>query len=436
MVDKAEQAATDEHKKKAKKATIVAAFGTFIEYYDFSVYGYVAATIAMVFFPKADPMVNLLNTLAVFGLAFLIRPVGAWFFGHLGDKKGRRTSLIASITLMGVASTIIGLLPGYATIGVMAPALLVLMRMMQGFSTGGEIGGAASYIREWAAPNRRALYIAFIPSVAQLGKGLAAGLAALMAGMLAKEDMIEWGWRIPFLLAAPLAILTVWMRLTIEDSPEFAALAKANKTTKTPMKEIFANYSKPLAKVTLIATIQTIGTYIGTVFVAVYFSEVLGFSKSQASTIVLLAVLFASVLIPVAGLLGTRIGGKKLLMWSYVFYMAVSIPEFMLMNQKSFTLALIGLLIGIIPYALCQAGTYSSMPELFPTQVRHSGVAFGHSVGAVIGGGGAPYLSTWLIQVTGNNLMPAYLLAFAGLVGFIVVGLTVKPNTDGSHMYR
>ena len=436
MVDKAEQAATDEHKKKAKKATIVAVFGTFIEYYDFSIYGYVAATIAMVFFPKADPMVNLLNTLAVFGLAFLIRPVGAWFFGHLGDKKGRRTSLIASITLMGVASTIMGLLPGYGTIGVMAPVLLVLMRMMQGFSTGGEIGGAASYIREWAPPNRRALYIAFIPSVAQLGKGLAAGLAALMAGMLAKEDMIEWGWRIPFLLAAPMAILTVWMRLTIEDSPEFAALAKANKTTKTPMKEIFANYSKPLAKVTLIATIQTIGTYIGTVFVAVYFSEVLGFSKSQASTIVLLAVLFASVLIPVAGLLGTRIGGKKLLMWSYVFYMAVSIPEFMLMNQKSFTLALIGLLIGIIPYALCQAGTYSSMPELFPTQVRHSGVAFGHSVGAVIGGGGAPYLSTWLIQVTGNNLMPAYLLAFAGLVGFIVVGLTVKPNTDGSHMYR
>lgn len=436
MVDKAEQAATDEHKKKAKKATLVAVFGTFIEYYDFSIYGYVAATIAMVFFPKADPMANLLNTLAVFGLAFLIRPVGAWFFGHLGDKIGRRTSLIASITLMGVASTITGLLPGYAAIGVMAPVLLVLMRMLQGFSTGGEIGGAASYIREWAPPNRRALYIAFVPSVAQLGKGLAAGLAALMAGILAKDEMIEWGWRIPYLLAAPMAILTIWMRLTIEDSPEFAALAKSNKTTKTPMKEIFSNYPKALAKVTMIATIQTIGTYIGTVFVAVYFSEVLGFSKSQASTIVLLAVLFASLLIPVAGLLGTRIGGKKLLMWSYVFYMAVSIPEFMLMNQKSFTLALIGLLIGIIPYALCQAGTYSSMPELFPTQVRHSGVAFGHSVGAVIGGGGAPYLSTWLIQVTGNTLMPAYLLAFAGLLGFIVVGLTVKPNIDGSHMYR
>lgn len=436
MVDKADQVATIEHKKKAKKATLVAVFGTFIEYYDFSIYGYVAATLAMVFFPKADPMANLLNTLAIFGLAFIVRPIGAWFFGHLGDKKGRRTSLIASITLMGVASSLTGLLPGYATIGVMAPVLLVLMRMLQGFSTGGEIGGAASYIREWAEPNRRALYIAFIPSVAQLGKGLAAGLAALMAAQLSKEAMLDWGWRIPYILAAPLAILTIWMRLSIEDSPEFAALAKSNKTTKTPMKEIFSSYPKSLAKVTMISMVQNIGTYLGTVFVAVYFSEVLGFTKSQASTIVLFAVLFASMLIPVAGLIGTRIGGKKLLLWSYVLYMTVSIPEFMLMNQKSFALALVGLLIGIIPYALCQAGTYSSMPELFPTQVRHSGVAFGHSVGAVIGGGGGPYLSTWLIQVTGNNLMPAYLLAFSGLIGLIVVGLTVKPNPDGSHLYR
>jgi len=436
MVDRAEQAAVDQHKKKAKKATLVAVFGTFIEYYDFSIYGYVAATIAMVFFPKADPMANLLNTLAIFGLAFLIRPVGAWFFGHLGDKIGRRTSLIASITLMGVASTVTGLLPGYSAIGFMAPVLLVLMRMLQGFSTGGEIGGAASYIREWAPPERRALYIAFIPSVAQLGKGLAAGLAALMAGMLVKEEMIEWGWRIPYILAAPMAILTIWMRLSIEDSPEFTALAKSNKTTKTPMKEILANYRKPLAKVTMISLVQNMGTYLGTVFVAVYFSEVLGFTKSQASTIVLLAVLFASLLIPVAGLIGTKIGGKKLLMWAYALYMAVSIPEFVLMNQKSFALALVGLLLGIIPYALCQAGTYSSMPELFPTRVRHSGVAFGHSLGAVIGGGGGPYLSTWLIQFTGNTLMPAYLLAFAGFLGFIVVGLTMKPNPDGTHMYR
>ena len=170
-----------ERVKKAKKATMVAVFGTFIEYYDFSVYGYVAATLAVVFFPSDDPAMGLLNTLLVFGAAFVVRPIGAIFFGRLGDKKGRRTSLIASVTLMGAAGFITGLLPGYAQIGVWAPILLVLMRILQGFSTGGEIGGAASYIREWAPPKRRPLYISFIPSIAQLGKGIAAGIAALIA---------------------------------------------------------------------------------------------------------------------------------------------------------------------------------------------------------------------------------------------------------------
>lgn len=425
-----------EHAKKFKKATFAAVFGTFIEYYDFSVYGYVAATIATVFFPKADPTANLLNTLAIFGLAFVVRPIGAWFFGRMGDRSGRRTSLLASIVLMGVASTTCGLLPGYETIGFLAPLLLVLMRMLQGFSTGGEIGGAASYIREWAPPNRRALYISLIPSLANLGKGLAAGLAALMAGVLSKEAMLDWGWRIPFLLAGPLAILTIWLRLSIEDSPEFAALAKANKTTKTPLADIFAQYPAALAKVTMIAIVQTVGTYLGTVYVAVYFSEVLGFTKAQASTITLFAVLFASFLIPFAGKLGTIIGGRKLLLWAYAFYVLISVPEFMLMGQKSFALALTGLLCGIIPYALCQAGTYSTMPELFPTAVRNSGVAFGHSVGAVIGGGGGPYLATWLIKVTGDKLMPAYLLVLFGLLGLIVVGLKVRPNPDATHLYK
>lgn len=429
------QVDSEEHKRKYKRATFVAVFGTFIEYYDFSIYGYVAATIAVVFLPPGDPVVNLLNTLAIFGLAFVVRPIGAWFFGRLGDTSGRRKSLIASITLMGAASTVTGLLPSYNTIGIVAPILLVAMRMLQGFSTGGEIGGAASYIREWAPPERRALYISFIPSVAQLGKGLAAALAWLMAVMISKESMIDWGWRVPFLVAAPLALLTIWMRLKVEDSPEYLALAAGNRTTRTPFKEVFHSHSAGLAKVTLISAVQNLGTYIGTVFVAVYFSEVLGFTKGQAATIVLLAVLFASALIPVAGQLGTKIGGKRVLLLSYSAYILLTIPEFVLMNQNSFTLALIGLLIGIIPYALCQAGTYATMPELFPTEVRHTGVAFGHSVGAVVGGGLGPYAATWLISVTGNNYMPAFILVFSGFVGLAVISFTVRDNTQGKHLY-
>ncbi|WP_026190539.1 MFS transporter [Methylobacterium sp. WSM2598] len=422
-------------KEKAKQATGAAVFGTFIEYYDFSVYGYVAATLSLVFFPAGDAVANLLNTLAVFGLAFLVRPIGAWYFGQLGDRRGRRTSLIASITLMGVASALTGLLPSYQTIGIVAPVLLVLMRLLQGFSTGGEIGGAASYIREWAAPDRRALYISFLPSVAQLGKGLAAALGGLMAAMLTRESMIEWGWRIPFLLAGPLAVLTIWMRLSIEDSPEFAALSASHKTTKAPLASLFQQYPTALAKVMLISAVQNIGTYIGTVFVSVYFSEVLGFSKAEAATVVLLAVILASFLIPLAGMIGNRVGGKTLLLIAYTAYLLLTLPEFMLMNQNNIVLALLGLSIGIIPYALCQAGTYATMPEMFPTQIRHTGVAFGHSVGAVVGGGGGPYFAAWLISVTGNTYMPAYILMGAGLVGLVVVGLTVRRNVGGTHLY-
>lgn len=427
-----------ERRTKAKKATGVAAFGTFIEYYDFSVYGYVAATLALVFFPGDDPVIGLLNTLLVFGSAFIVRPLGAVFFGRLGDRKGRRVSLIASITCMGAAATLTGLLPGYAQIGVLAPILLVLLRMLQGFSTGGEIGGAAAYIHEWAAPNRRSLFVSLIPSVAQLGKGLAAGLAALAAAMMPAADLAAWGWRIPFLLALPLGILCLVMRLKIEDSPEFQAINKTTEgTSKAPFKEVLTKYPKALAKVTSISLVQNLGTYIGTVFVAVYFSEVLGFTKGEASTIVLLAVLFAALLIPMAGQLGSRIGSRKVLLWSYVAYVAITIPSFFMMNQGSFVLALLGLGMGIIPYALCQAGTYGAMLEFYPTRVRHTGVAFGHSVGAVIGGGAGPYLATYLIDLTGNTFVPAFILVGAGALGLLVVGLTVRANSDpSSHLYR
>jgi MFS transporter, MHS family, proline/betaine transporter len=261
---------TPERRAKAKKATGVAVFGTFIEYYDFSVYGYVAATLAVVFFPSDDPAIGLLNTLLVFGSAFLVRPLGAMFFGWLGDRHGRRTSLIASIILMGAAAGLTGLLPGYAQIGVLAPILLIVLRMMQGFSTGGEIGGAASYIREWASPDRRSLYISFVPSFGNLGKGAAAGVAAIVALVLPGPAMESWGWRIPFLLAIPLAALVLYLRLQVEDSPEYVASKAEHRTTEKPIAEVFRHYKAPLAKVISISLVQNIGTYVGTVFVAVY----------------------------------------------------------------------------------------------------------------------------------------------------------------------
>ncbi|MHC5560946.1 MFS transporter [Kocuria sp. U4B] len=427
-----------QRQRKAKKATGVAAFGTFIEYYDFSVFGYVAATIAVVFFPGDDPVAGLLNTFLIFGTAFIVRPLGAIFFGWIGDRKGRRASLVGSILLMSAAAGLIAALPTYAQIGIWAPILLGVLRMLQGFSAGGEIGGAASYIREWAPIERRNLYISFIPSIAVLGKGSAAGLAALAATLVPAEAMESWGWRIPFMIAVPLGILCLIMRLKIEDSPEFTAnAATATKTTGSPFGRLIVEHRKPLTKVFFISLVQNMGTYIGTVYVAVYFSTVLGYTKAEASYIVLIAVVAAAFLIPLAGQLGNRIGAKRVLVTSYLFYIVATIPSFLLMNNGSVALAMIGLLIGMIPYALCQAGTYAAMPEFFPVEVRHTGVAFGHSVGAVIGGAGGPYFATWMIDATGDTLVPAYMLVVFGLLGLAVVLGAVRTNTTStSHLYR
>ncbi len=426
---------TDERRRKAKKATAVAAFGTFIEYYDFSVYGYVAATLSIVFFPSDNPTVSLLNTFLVFGSAFVVRPLGALFFGRLGDRAGRRVSLVASIGLMSLAAALTGLLPGYATIGVGAPILLVILRMLQGFSTGGEIGGAASYIREWAPKDRRSLYISFIPGVGVLGKACAAGMAALAASLVPEDSMEAWGWRLPFLLAVPLGLLCLYLRLKIEDTPEFRDTDVTERTNRKPLKELMADHRGPLTKVMAISTVQNVGTYVGTVFVASYLSTVLDFSKGQAATIVLLAVLTAAVFIPLCGQLGSRLGGKRVLIVSYIAYIALTIPSFLLMGRGSVGLAIAGLVLGMVPYALCQAGTYTVMPEFFPVQVRNTGVAFGHSIGAVIGGGAGPYVSTWLIDATGSTLVPAYILVAFGLFGLALALGAVRRSSSADHLY-
>lgn len=428
---------THSDKRNAKRATAAAAFGTFVEYYDFAVFGYIAVTVSLLFFPNDNPTAGLVNTMLVFGAAFVVRPLGAIFFGHLADRRGRRTALLASITLMCVAAGGTGLLPTYAQIGELAPICLVSLRMLQGFSAGGEIGTASSYIREWVEPSRRPLYVSLVPSVAVFGKAAAAAMAALIASLLPTEVMNSWGWRLPFLLAVPLGILCLRLRLRIEDSPEFQHLNKQANTSLRPFMTMMREHRRSLALVVSIATVQSVGTYIGTVFVASYLSTVLGFGQSDAAVIVLVATVFASFLIIISGYVGTRVGGRRLLTVAYLCYLAMTVPAFVMMNQGSTALAMLGLSLSMIPYAICQAGTYSILPEFFPTEVRSSGVSFGHSVGAVIGGGGGPYFATWLISVTGNPMIPAFILCGFAFAGLVIVNVAVRPNTEPSeHLFR
>lgn len=421
--------AQDRHVREAKKATMAASFGTFLEYYDFSCYGYVAAMLASSFFPSDNPTASLLSTLAVFGSAFIVRPLGGIFFGRIGDRYGRKASLLATVLLMGFSSTCIGLLPTYASIGVAAPTLLIILRLFQGLSAGGEIGGAASYIREWAPPTRRALYISFIPGIAVLGKATAAGMAGMAASLFA-QSAPDWAWRVPFLVAFPLMLGCLWIRLKIEDSPEFKNLASSGGLSKAPLSELFKAYPVSLFKLMMFALVQTVGTYIGTVYVAVYMKAVLKMPQSQVGFIVLIAITCAAVLIPLFGILTDRFGAKKILSASYIFYIALSYPMYSLMGPESFNLSVFALVVTMLPYTLCQAGSYLMYPELLPTRVRSTGVSFGHSFGSVIGGGLMPYLATWLIGLSGDIMVPTYMLMANGVLGLIMV-LSVKDALPG-----
>ena len=401
---------------EAKKSTAAAAFGTFLEYYDFSCYGYVAAMLSTRFFPSDNPTVSLLATMAVFGSAFVVRPFGGIFFGLIGDKFGRKASLLATVILMGVISTCIGFLPTYEKIGIMAPILLVIFRLLQGFSAGGEIGSAASYIREWAPPERRSLYVSFIPSIAVLGKACAAGAAGLAAAMFVDQNS-DWAWRTPFLLALPLMLGCLYLRLKIEDSPEFSQLAKSGGLSQSPMKELFSSYRASVSKLFCCSLVQNIGTYIGTVYVAVYLKMFLKMPTASVGLTVLIAITCAALLIPVFGYITDRVGAKKMLAASYIGYIVLSYPMYKLMGQGSLGLTIFALVVTMIPYTLCQAGSYAMYPELLPTRVRSTGVSFAHSLGAVIGGGVMPYLVTMMIDKTGDVMFPTYLLILTGFLG-------------------
>ena len=322
-----------------------------------------------------------------------------------------------------MACTAIGCLPTYDQIGIAAPIMLILCRILQGFSAGGEIGSAASYIREWAPAERRSLYLSFVPSVANLGKAGAAGLTGLAAYLFVGESA-SWAWRVPFLVAMPLMLGCLWMRLKIEDTPDFTNMKNEGKLSEAPIKELIGQYPASLCKLFMYSLVQNVGTYCGTVYVAIYMRTVLKMPATEVGFIVLIAVTCAALFIPVFGLITDRVGPVKTLVACYVCYIVLSYPCYAIMG-RGFGMAIFALVTTMIPYALCQAGSYSMYPELLPPRVRSTGVSFGHSMGAVLGGATTPFLATWLISKFNDIMIPAYILIFVGALGLVNL-LTLK----------
>lgn len=407
--------------QRPRRAALAAAAGTAVEYYEFGVYGYLAVVIGPLFFPNDNPTASLLATLAVFGSAFLMRPLGGIVLGRLGDRIGRKPVLIATVVGMGTATAAVGLLPTADSIGVLAPLALLLIRLAQGFFAGGEVTGSATYLSESAPAGRRGFFGAFTPVGVAVGGGTAALVAGVTSTVLSDEQLREWGWRIPFLLALPLIAITLIARSKLEDSHAYVEQSEHTTPPKSPLREVLTQHTGAVVKVILLAIGSNTGYWVGLIFMNIYLTTHLGYPKSSTFWIMGAISLFVATLMPLFGGLSDRIGRKKVITAGFLGYAVLVLPAMIVMDQGSFALAVAAMVVLALPMPIVQAVTYPTYAEQFPTRVRYTGLSFAFNIGTIVGGGLTPYLATYLIGRTGNLLAPGFLLMGAAVMALITL---------------
>ncbi|MFP2505783.1 MFS transporter [Buttiauxella gaviniae] len=414
------------------KVVVASLVGTAIEFFDFYIYATAAVIVfPHIFFPQGDPTAATLQSLATFAIAFVARPIGSALFGHFGDRVGRKVTLVASLLTMGVSTVLIGLLPSYETIGVLAPMLLALARFGQGLGLGGEWGGAALLATENAPPRKRALYGSFPQLGAPIGFFFANGTFLLLSWLLTDEQFMSWGWRVPFILSAVLVIIGLYVRVSLHETPVFAKIAKAGKQVKVPMGTLLTKH----LKATIIGTFIMLATYTLFYIMTVYsmtFSTAavpvgLGFSRNDVLWMLMMAVIGFGVMVPIAGYLADKFGRRKCMIvitsLMIIFALAVFQP---LLGSGNPTLVMAFLLIGLSLMGLTFGPMGALLPELFPTEVRYTGASFSYNVASILGASVAPYIATWLQANYGLFYVGLYLAAMSAIT---LVALLVSKET-------
>ncbi|MEW2507448.1 MFS transporter [Amycolatopsis sp. CA-161197] len=391
--------------------------GSIVEYFDFGIYGYLATVLAVVFFASGvDPTASLLATLATFAAAFALRPLGGLIFGHLGDRLGRKRMLATTVLAMCAATFAVGVLPTYAAIGSAAAFLLVTARCVQGVAAGGEVGGAASYVAEYAPAHRRGFLCSTVQFGALGGALLASAVVTTLTTVLTKQQMTDWGWRLPFLLSLPLGAVGVWIRLKLEDSKQFHNLAAQGEVAKAPVRELFTSHRGALVRTLGLSILLFALYYVVYVYASIHLQRVGGFSPKQAfwSTTVTLIVSCAAM--PFFGALSDRVGRRPVFLGATIATLILTVPVFMVMNAGHYVPALLAQIVLGLPESALMAVAFSTFAELFTTRVRYSGIALGFNLASTAVGGTAPYICTWLIARTGSSLAPAGFLLVTALI--------------------
>ncbi|OBG74956.1 MULTISPECIES: MFS transporter [unclassified Mycobacterium] len=406
------------------------AIGNFMEWYDFGVYGYIATTIAQVFYPgKSVSGVHLLATFGTLAAAFVVRPLGGFIFGPLGDRIGRHRVLVVTILMMTVSTTATGLLPGYSSIGIWAPILLVIARIFQGLSTGGEYVGAMTYLVEQAPDNKRGLMVGFLPMGNLVGFVMAGMLVTPLQTWLPESDMLAWGWRIPLLLGAPFGLVALFLRLRLEESSAYEKATEGSHSSggqgKQQIWRTIVEQRKGLVICAALVLTSQVADFMLTGYLPTYLKLFVrvGHTAGLVMIVVTLAILMATVVL-VAGL-SDRIGVKPIIWTGCGLLIVASVPAFLLMRYGGiYPIIFIGvLLIGLME--LCFDSTAPAMlPALFPTRVRYAALAVSYNIAISAVGGTTPLIAQALVSGTGNAMAPAYMLIVGGVVGAITLLFT------------
>jgi MFS family permease len=418
-------AADPVHRRQVTLAAISSVVGTSIEWYDFFLYGTAAAIVfPSVFFPGSSAYSGTLESFATYAVGFAARPVGAAIFGHWGDRLGRKATLIVTLAMMGIASALVGVLPGTASIGIAAPILLVILRVFQGIAVGGEWSGSVLLSMEWGKQHRRGL-MASLPQVG-VPIGLLLGTGAMTAIALSAEGAFKaWAWRIPFLASLVLVLIGLWVRLKVMETPLFARLTARQEVARVPVGEVLRKHPKEIVASAFLRMSEQAPFYLYTTFALSYIKGHLGQAQSVALGAVSVAAAVELILIPTFGRLSDRVGRRPVYATGAVLIAAMAFPAFLLLNTKDVGLIILGIVVLAIPHAIQYGPQASYIAESFPTRLAYGGSGLGYQTASLIAGGPAPLLATWMLPNFGWQAISVYIIACAVLT---LVAVAVLPD--------
>ncbi|EPH40124.1 glycine betaine/L-proline transporter ProP [Streptomyces aurantiacus] len=409
-----------------KRAVKAAALGNAMEWFDFGVYSYIAVTLGKVFFPSGNPTAQLLSTFGAFAAAFLIRPLGGMVFGPLGDRVGRQKILALTMIMMAAGTFAIGLIPSYASIGVWAPILLLLARLVQGFSTGGEYAGASTFIAEYAPDKKRGFLGSWLEFGTLAGYIGGAGLVTLMTALLSSEDLQSWGWRIPFLIAGPMGLIGLYLRMRLEETPAFAAeLEKAHQgeqaRPKVRVRDMVTGQWRALLLCMGLVLVFNVTDYMLLSYMPSYLTSELNYDETHGLLVILVVMALMMCAQPFVGALTDRVGRRPVIAAGCAGFLLLSVPALLLIRDGSLWAIGLGLSALGLLLVCFTASMPSALPALFPTPVRYGSLSIGFNVSVSVFGGTTPLVVTALIGATGDVMMPAYYMMAAAVVGGVAV---------------